>query len=321
MLQEPDSDDEENEGSEEEVGDEELEMLAPEVEDDKEDVILEASALSDLTSLEGSPDLNSRSTSADVALMVSATTKMEIKSEPVDPVILSLPLSPSSSLTTLSSKSVSPIVEGTLSTASLTPFRSIISTRRQKQVAAAAEGAASTSSSVSQTPQRRSARFSSLSSAGTPLAQTTKRLDNANEGKGKGKAKEVDVPEQEEEEEKVVVVKETRQQRRDREREGKERKGKDNEVECETPQEFAPSRTLRVRENLIAAQASSAHVNLSPLVGPDGRALPTCGTCGQVLPVIAIDLQIIWGADMDTVPDVKGKKGKRKRDVKHDCPR
>jgi histone-lysine N-methyltransferase SUV420H len=45
--------------------------------------------------------------------------------------------------------------------------------------------------------------------------------------------------------------------------------------------------------------------------GPDGKPLPICSTCSNVLPVISVDSKVVWGLE----PPTKGKKKKQ------DCPR
>ncbi|KAG6832638.1 hypothetical protein H0H92_014474 [Tricholoma furcatifolium] len=50
--------------------------------------------------------------------------------------------------------------------------------------------------------------------------------------------------------------------------------------------------------------------------GPDGKPLPTCNTCSNILPVISVDSQVVWG--MDSSP----KSLKRKKNlVPQECPR
>ncbi|GJE94461.1 SET domain-containing protein [Phanerochaete sordida] len=51
--------------------------------------------------------------------------------------------------------------------------------------------------------------------------------------------------------------------------------------------------------------------------GLDGKPLPMCSTCGNVLPVIAVDSEIVWGLSVGRT----GKRGRPKKDVATDCPR
>ena len=54
--------------------------------------------------------------------------------------------------------------------------------------------------------------------------------------------------------------------------------------------------------------------------GLDGKPLPTCMTCGSVLPVISVDEKVVWGiwASQKT-----GKRGRPKKEktVEAECPR
>lgn len=51
-------------------------------------------------------------------------------------------------------------------------------------------------------------------------------------------------------------------------------------------------------------------------VGPDGQPLPTCVTCHNVLPMISVDNQIVWGLNIDTTP----RRGKKRKEPQ-ECPR
>ena len=51
-------------------------------------------------------------------------------------------------------------------------------------------------------------------------------------------------------------------------------------------------------------------------VGPDGKPLPTCVTCHNVLPMISVDNQIVWGLNIDTTP----RRGKKRKEPQ-ECPR
>ena len=51
--------------------------------------------------------------------------------------------------------------------------------------------------------------------------------------------------------------------------------------------------------------------------GLDGKPLPMCSTCGNILPVISVDFEIVWGL----TPGRTGKRGRPKKDVATECPR
>ena len=51
-------------------------------------------------------------------------------------------------------------------------------------------------------------------------------------------------------------------------------------------------------------------------MGPDGQPLPTCVTCHNVLPMISVDNQIVWGLNFDTTP----RRGKKRKEPQ-ECPR
>ncbi|KAJ7045627.1 hypothetical protein C8F04DRAFT_940388 [Mycena alexandri] len=92
----------------------------------------------------------------------------------------------------------------------------------------------------------------------------------------------------------------------------KTRKGKEKE-EANVKKEEAEPRILRARPSLPAA----VEVNKEPPPkreipkGPDGKPLPLCSTCSNVLPVISVDSKIVWGLEPST----------NKKKKKQDCPR
>ncbi|EAU91602.1 hypothetical protein CC1G_11834 [Coprinopsis cinerea okayama7 len=77
--------------------------------------------------------------------------------------------------------------------------------------------------------------------------------------------------------------------------------------------EEAEQRVLRMRPSgPNAAEPSKEGPEKEPPRGPDGKILPTCSTCGNILPVILVDSKVVWGLGLDS------KKAKKK---KQDCPR
>lgn len=51
--------------------------------------------------------------------------------------------------------------------------------------------------------------------------------------------------------------------------------------------------------------------------GLDGKPLPMCSTCGNILPVISVDFEIVWGLSVGRT----GKRGRPKKDAAAECPR
>jgi histone-lysine N-methyltransferase SUV420H len=49
--------------------------------------------------------------------------------------------------------------------------------------------------------------------------------------------------------------------------------------------------------------------------GCDGKPLPTCSTCSNILPVISVDSKVVWGLGVECSP----RKGKKQKE--QDCPR
>ncbi|KAF9066159.1 hypothetical protein BDP27DRAFT_1331052 [Rhodocollybia butyracea] len=99
-------------------------------------------------------------------------------------------------------------------------------------------------------------------------------------------------------------------------------KGKQKEQSsCSTPTPQKPNnkvkeedlRTLRTRpvaaSDLVKEGSSKADV----LRGPDGKPLPLCATCHNILPVISVDHKIVWGLGLE--------KESKKKKAKQDCPR
>ncbi|KAM6502447.1 hypothetical protein JOM56_002424 [Amanita muscaria] len=87
--------------------------------------------------------------------------------------------------------------------------------------------------------------------------------------------------------------------------------GKD---ETKVKKEEVEARILRTR--IPAAQPNDPPKAPSPKEvprGPDGRPLPLCMTCNNVLPVISVDSKVVWGLGLENSP-------KRKRQ-KLQCPR
>ncbi|KAG1847911.1 hypothetical protein F4604DRAFT_1935698 [Suillus subluteus] len=93
-------------------------------------------------------------------------------------------------------------------------------------------------------------------------------------------------------------------------------RSKGKEADKTQVKEESEARVLRARPSVVGEK--------SDLVGPpkreiprgsDGRPLPTCVTCSNVLPVISVDSKVVWGLNLDSPR--KGKKSKQRQE----CPR
>ncbi|KAF8161189.1 hypothetical protein B0H34DRAFT_699818 [Crassisporium funariophilum] len=73
-------------------------------------------------------------------------------------------------------------------------------------------------------------------------------------------------------------------------------------------------RVLRTRPSMMTVEAAKEPLPKSAVpLGQDGKPLPTCSTCSNILPLISVDSQVVWGL----VPEG----GKKKNNQKQDCPR
>ncbi|KAF9566673.1 hypothetical protein CPC08DRAFT_627960 [Agrocybe pediades] len=178
-------------------------------------------------------------------------------------------LSPSSStLTELTSSTA----RSTPKSATSTPVRSIISTRGQKARELLAKKAAR-SQSVESSSKRVTRSVSSLM-----LSEKNRK------GKGKATPTPISTP-----------------------KSGGTSRGSATDL-MKGKKEEKDARSLRARPS-AAAPEMVKEPPPKPEVprGPDGKPLPTCSTCSNILPVIAVDSQVVWGLE--------------KKDEKQDCPR
>ncbi|GBE81328.1 predicted protein [Sparassis crispa] len=79
-------------------------------------------------------------------------------------------------------------------------------------------------------------------------------------------------------------------------------------------------RTLRPRVSVPTVPDQQKPLVKVPGEGPrgvDGKPLPTCITCKNVLPVISVDSQVIWGLALGRT----GKRGRPRKHVHVECPR
>lgn len=196
----------------------------------------------------------------------------------------------SSALTSLSSVDEGP---STSKSNQSTPFRSIIATRGQKAKVSSTPTAALLKQlmtpPLSEDPDTPTKRLTRSASA---ILLSSKRATSNDKGKGKQKASQASTP--------------TRTPLS-----GRTRKGKEKE-EVDVKKEEAEPRILRARPSLPAMVEVSKEPPPKREIpkGPDGKPLPICSTCSNVLPVISVDSKVVWGLE-----------GSTKKKKKQDCPR
>ncbi|KAJ7091275.1 hypothetical protein C8R44DRAFT_647768 [Mycena epipterygia] len=260
------------------------------------ELVAEVDTASDLTSL---PPSRAQSNSALPAAAGPSSLATSETPGMASPALSALTaLSPamtarsSSALTSLSSVDDLPSTPKSIQSMS---FRSIISTRGQKAKKSLTPTAALAKQLMTpplsedpDTPTKRLTR-----SASANLLSSKQGTGNSNDkGKGKQKASQTSTP-------------------APTPLSGKMRKGKEKEV-LDVKREEAEPRMLRARPSAPAM----VEVNKEPPPkreipkGPDGKPLPICSTCSNVLPVISVDSKVVWGLE----PSSKKKK-------KQDCPR
>jgi histone-lysine N-methyltransferase SUV420H len=199
----------------------------------------------------------------------------------------------SSSLSSLSSTGDSLPTPRKRNGSSSSPYRSIISTRRQK-----AKESETNVIEINQqlvTPPLDVASPPETSSAGAKRVTrsvSSLRL-SARKNTDKGKGKEVSTP--------ISTP-------------VKNRKGAGKE-DIKIKKEETEPRTLRGRPstaNIVETAKEPPPPREVPR-GPDGKPLPLCATCSNVLPVISVDSKVVWGLGIESSP--------RKKKNKQDCPR
>lgn len=165
---------------------------------------------------------------------------------------------------------------------SCTPFRSIISTRRQKvQGAMPASQNKQKVSRESQTPATPSRRLTRSASA----------LLSVEKDRGKGKAAKSATPAETPKQSRLSTA------------------GSDI---VQVKREEAEARVLRTRPAVsVAPEPRKAPPKSDIPRGADGKLLPTCATCRNILPLISVDSKVVWGLGFEN--------GKKKK--KQDCPR
>ncbi|KAG6334945.1 hypothetical protein ID866_4143 [Astraeus odoratus] len=92
---------------------------------------------------------------------------------------------------------------------------------------------------------------------------------------------------------------------------------KGKEKEKDSIKEEPEARVLRARHSLHLDKSESLGTSRHTVpLGPDGRPLPTCAICSNVLPVISVNNKVVWGLNVETSP----RRG-RKRKEPQECPR
>jgi len=93
-------------------------------------------------------------------------------------------------------------------------------------------------------------------------------------------------------------------------------RSKGKETERVQVKEESEARVLRARPSVVADKSESAGPPKREIPrGADGKPLPTCMTCSNVLPVISVDSKVVWGLHLDSPR--RGKKSKQRQE----CPR
>ena len=79
-------------------------------------------------------------------------------------------------------------------------------------------------------------------------------------------------------------------------------------------------RSLRRRPIMPTLADAPDALTKKPQDGPrgvDGKLLPTCMTCKNVLPVISVDDKVVWNG----LPEKTGKRGRPRKQIEQECPR
>jgi [histone H4]-N-methyl-L-lysine20 N-methyltransferase len=194
----------------------------------------------------------------------------------------------SSSLTSLSSANDHP---STPKSGDSSPFRSIISTRRQKAQASHADSPTGVNTQLVTPPLSEDTEISCTPTKRKLRSTSSVRMSaGLSAEKRKGKEK-VSTPLPSPTKGKVV--------------------GKDD---ITVKKEETEPRTLRTRPSGLSIVEMSKEPPAREIPrGPDGKPLPTCSTCWNVLPVISVDSKVVWGLGLESSP--------RRKKKKQDCPR
>ncbi|KAK0461189.1 uncharacterized protein EV420DRAFT_1530813 [Desarmillaria tabescens] len=254
-----------------------------ESDEEGDDAVLAADAknIPDEAEIEMTAEIESES---DLTSLTSGGTSDErlssLSSIPTSPLTPSRSLSSLSSLTSVEDSAPPPPT--TPQSSKSTPYRSIISTRRQK-AREAQEQPGSNSSSPSIASK-------------TPMSTVDKR-ETRSASSGKGKEKESSTP----------------LSTPSRGSKGREKASLKERVKVK--KEDSEPRILRTRPAPVASSNDILkELPKLPEVprDADGKPLPLCATCHNILPVISVDSKVVWGLGLEI---------SKKKKNKQDCPR
>jgi [histone H4]-N-methyl-L-lysine20 N-methyltransferase len=203
-----------------------------------------------------------------------------------------------------------PIKPTPSSSSAAAPFRSVISTRAQKAREASQE--ASVSAATSRAPSKAVAGRSvsaarqqlitpplTNDSAATSVRSSSRGLRSAdNSGSSLTEGSRLSTP------------------AKDKKGKGRATASVSDARELETHEPETRHLRPRVSAPIFDHTLSKKKLDDAPR-GLDGKPLPMCSTCGNVLPVIAVDSEIVWGLSVGRT----GKRGRPKKDLATDCPR
>ncbi|KAK0504693.1 hypothetical protein EDD18DRAFT_1060676 [Armillaria luteobubalina] len=256
-----------------------------ESEEEGDDAVLLADAknIPDEGEVEMAAEIESQSDLTSLASGIASDEQLSsLSSIPTSPLTPSRSLSSLSSLTSVEDSAPPPPT--TPQSSKSTPYRSIISTRRQKAREAQEQfGSNSSSPSIA---------------SKTPTSTVDKReTRSASSGKGKEKGKALSTP----------------LSTPSRSSKGKEKATLKEKFKVK--KEDSEPRILRTRPT--PAATSNDILKELPKVpevprDADGKPLPLCATCHNILPVISVDSKVVWGLGLEI---------SKKKKNKQDCPR
>lgn len=196
----------------------------------------------------------------------------------------------------------------TPSTSASLPYRSVISTRAQKAREASREAStsAATSRAASKTVKGRSVSAArqlvtpplTVDSAATSVRSSSRLRSAGDTISSLTESSRVSTP-----------VK-------DKKGKGRATASVSDVRDIETHEPEARHLRPRVSATIFEHKLSKKKLDDAPR-GLDGKPLPMCSTCANILPVISVDSEIVWGLSVGRT----GKRGRPKKDAATECPR